>query len=88
LELLNNRDAKTPNGESHLFPGFARRVIAMSVSDREDSKTLAARLREAHGVCEEHGDIATASLIEVWIDETERRTWFVFEASRVTVGPS
>jgi starvation-inducible DNA-binding protein len=49
---------------------------------REDNKTLAARLREAHGVCEEHEDIATASLIEVWIDETERRTWFLFEASR------
>ncbi|MDR3452768.1 MAG: DNA starvation/stationary phase protection protein [Rhodoferax sp.] len=49
---------------------------------REDNKTLAASLREAHGVCEEHSDIATASLIEVWIDETERRTWFLFEASR------
>jgi starvation-inducible DNA-binding protein len=49
---------------------------------REESKTLAARLREAHGVCEEHEDIATASLIEVWIDETERRTWFLFEAGR------
>jgi len=47
-----------------------------------DSKTLAASLREVHGVCEEHNDIATASLIEVWIDETERRTWFLFEASR------
>ncbi|HEX8874231.1 MAG TPA: DNA starvation/stationary phase protection protein [Nitrosospira sp.] len=49
---------------------------------REDNKTLASRLREAHNVCEEHRDIATASLIEVWIDETERRTWFLFEASR------
>ena len=49
---------------------------------REDNKMLAARLREAHNVCEEHRDIATASLIEVWIDETERRTWFLFEASR------
>jgi len=49
---------------------------------REDNKSLAARLREAHEVCEEHHDIATASLIEVWIDETERRTWFLFEASR------
>jgi len=49
---------------------------------QEDSKTLAARLREVHRVCDEHGDIATASLIEVWIDETERRTWFLFEASR------
>jgi starvation-inducible DNA-binding protein len=48
----------------------------------EDNKTLAARLREAHNVCEEYRDIATASLIEVWIDETERRTWFLFEASQ------
>jgi starvation-inducible DNA-binding protein len=48
----------------------------------EDNQSLAARLREAHEVCEEHRDIATASLIEVWIDETERRTWFLFEASR------
>ncbi|HTD43313.1 MAG TPA: ferritin-like domain-containing protein, partial [Bryobacteraceae bacterium] len=49
---------------------------------REDSNTLAARLRAAHDVCDEHHDIATASLIEVWIDETERRAWFLFEASR------
>jgi starvation-inducible DNA-binding protein len=42
----------------------------------EDNKTLAARLGEAHNVCDEHRDVATASLIEVWIDETERRTWF------------
>jgi len=49
---------------------------------RDDNKMLAARLREAHDVCDEHGDIASASLIEVWIDETERRTWFLFEASR------
>jgi starvation-inducible DNA-binding protein len=48
----------------------------------EDNKTLTARLREAHNVCEEHGDVATTSLIEVWIDETERRTWFLFESSQ------
>src|SRR6059058_17210 len=48
----------------------------------EDNKTLAGRLREAHDVCGEHRDVATASLIEVWIDETERRTWFLFEATR------
>ena len=48
---------------------------------RDDSKTLAAALREAHDVCDEHRDVASASLIEVWIDETERRTWFLFEAS-------
>ena len=48
----------------------------------EDNKTLAARLREAHNVCDEHRDMATASLIEVWIDETERRTWFLSETKR------
>jgi starvation-inducible DNA-binding protein len=48
----------------------------------EDNKTLVVRMREAHGVCEEYEDIATASLIEVWIDQTERRTWFLFETSR------
>jgi starvation-inducible DNA-binding protein len=49
---------------------------------RDDNKALAARFREAHDLCDEHRDITTASLIEVWIDETERRTWFLFEASR------
>jgi starvation-inducible DNA-binding protein len=48
----------------------------------EDNKELAARLREAHNVCEEHRDVATTSLIEVWIDETERRAWFLFEGTR------
>jgi starvation-inducible DNA-binding protein len=48
----------------------------------DDNKTLAARLREAHNVCEEHRDVATTSLIEVWIDETERRGWFLFETTR------
>jgi starvation-inducible DNA-binding protein len=49
---------------------------------RDDNKQMAAAMREAHGVCEEAGDVASASLIEVWIDETERRTWFLFEAAR------
>ena len=49
---------------------------------REDNQALVSRLREAHTVCDEHGDVATTSLIEVWIDETERRTWFLFEATR------
>jgi starvation-inducible DNA-binding protein len=48
----------------------------------DDNKTMAARLRQAHNVCDKHRDVATASLIEVWIDETERRTWFLFEATR------
>ena len=49
---------------------------------RDDNKEFAARLREAHNVCEEYRDLATASIIENWIDETERRTWFLFETSR------
>jgi starvation-inducible DNA-binding protein len=49
---------------------------------RDDNKQLVARLRETHDLCDEHGDVATASLLEVWIDEAERRTWFLFEASR------
>ena len=49
---------------------------------REDNKQLAANLRQTHGLCDEHGDVASASLIESWIDEAERRTWFLFEAGR------
>jgi len=49
---------------------------------RDDNTQLAARMRETHGVCEEHGDVASASLLETWIDEAERRAWFLFEASR------
>ena len=58
---------------------------------REDNKTLAVRLRESHNVCEEHRDLATASLIEQWIDEAEKRTRFLFESSQrgmTSGGPS
>lgn len=48
----------------------------------EDNKALASNLRAAHALCDEKNDKATASLIEVWLDETERRTWFLFETSR------
>lgn len=47
-----------------------------------DNKELASRMRDAHEVCEEHDDIATASLLENWIDETERRVWFLFESAQ------
>ncbi|MGB8278857.1 MAG: DNA starvation/stationary phase protection protein [Methylovirgula sp.] len=50
---------------------------------REDNKQLTAAMRETHELCDEHRDVATASLLEVWIDETERRTWFLFEAGRM-----
>jgi starvation-inducible DNA-binding protein len=49
---------------------------------RDDNQSIAARMRETHGLCEELRDVATASLLEIWIDEAERRTWFLFEASR------
>jgi len=48
----------------------------------EDNRHLTRYLRATHGVCEEHDDVATASLIEVWIDETERRVWFLAETQR------
>lgn len=49
---------------------------------RDDNRQLTAILREVHALSDEHGDVATASLVEVWIDETERRTWFLFESAR------
>jgi len=49
---------------------------------RDDNRGLAAQLRSAHDLCNEHRDIASAALLEVWIDETERRTWFLFESTR------
>src|SRR5499426_2113844 len=49
---------------------------------REDNQRLAAHMRETHGLCDEHGDVASASLLEVWIDEAEKRIWYLFEASR------
>jgi len=53
---------------------------------REDNKELTARLRETHDLCDEHRDVASASLIENWIDEAERRVWFLFEAGRRAEG--
>jgi starvation-inducible DNA-binding protein len=49
---------------------------------REDNLQLTASMRQTHSLCDEHGDVATASLLEVWIDEAERRTWFLYESSR------
>ena len=49
---------------------------------REDNKQLTAEMRRTHALCDDHKDVATASLLEVWIDESERRTWFLFEATR------
>jgi starvation-inducible DNA-binding protein len=49
---------------------------------RDDNKQLTNHMRETHHLCDEGRDVATASLLEVWIDEAERRSWFLFEASR------
>jgi starvation-inducible DNA-binding protein len=49
---------------------------------RDDNLELTRLLRETHEICEKHNDIATASLIEGWIDQTERRTWFLSQVIR------
>jgi starvation-inducible DNA-binding protein len=49
---------------------------------RDNNKQLVTNMRETHGLCDKHGDVATAGLLENWIDEAERRTWFLFEATR------
>lgn len=64
------------NDAEYVEPGSMLAELA------DDNRTLVTRLREAHNVCDESRDIATASLIEVWIDETEQRAWFLFEAGR------
>ena len=56
--------------------------LEMLAELRDDNIQLTANLREAHSLCEEHRDVASASLIEIWIDEAEKRTWFLFEATR------
>ena len=49
---------------------------------RDDTQRFVASMREAHDVCDEHGDVATTSMLEVYIDEAERRVWFLYEAGR------
>lgn len=66
--LDNDADDVTPQG--------------MLAGLRDDNGDLAARLREWHALCEEHRDVVTASLIEIWLDEAEGRRWFLFETAR------
>jgi starvation-inducible DNA-binding protein len=56
--------------------------LGMLAELREDNQRLAGFMRATRGVCGEHGDVATASVLENWIDEAERRTWFLFESVR------
>jgi starvation-inducible DNA-binding protein len=67
----------------HLLESQYVEPLDMLAELREDNEALTARLRETHNLCDEHRDVASASLIEQWIDEAERRTWFLFEASRL-----
>src|SRR6202158_563486 len=64
------------NNETYVAPREMLRELM------EDNKHIAAAMRKAHKLCDDHEDSGTASLLEVFIDETERRTWFLFEASR------
>jgi starvation-inducible DNA-binding protein len=59
----------------------------MLVELLNDNQQLASYLRETHGLCDEYGDVASASLLENWIDEAEQRVWYLFEASSVHPGP-
>lgn len=62
------------NDESYVAPNDMLAELMQS------NQALAAAMREAHELCDEHGDVATASLLENWIDEGEKRVWFLFEA--------
>ena len=64
------------NNEEYVSPREMLRELM------NDNKAMAKNMREAHEVCDDHDDVATASLLEEYIDETERRTWFLFEATR------
>jgi starvation-inducible DNA-binding protein len=60
--------------------------LDMPAELRDDNKQLVANMRETHDLCDEHGDVASTSLLENWIDEAERRAWFLFEATRASGG--
>jgi starvation-inducible DNA-binding protein len=64
------------NNEAFLTP------LEMLQELMQDNKAMAAAMRHAHEVADKHDDVATASLLENFIDQAERRTWFLFEAAR------
>ena len=74
LQRIEDNDAEyvTPHG--------------MVAELRSDNQQMVASMREAHDLCDEHNDVATASLIENWIDEAEKRIWFLFEIGRAERG--
>ena len=76
IRQISERQRLLDNDAEYVTP------LDMLAELRDDNKQLAGEMRRTHAVCDEHGDVATASLLEVWIDEAERRTWFLFEATR------
>lgn len=73
---ISKHQSLKDNNESEVDP------LDMLKELMADNKAVAKAMREAHELCDKHDDIATASLLENYVDETERRTWFLFEASR------
>ena|SRR5438270_1222713 len=78
IRQISNRQRLLDNDAEFVTP------LDMLAELRDDNKQLAGELRRTHALCDEHGDVAAASLLEVWIDEAERRTWFLFETTRAT----
>jgi len=72
-----SRSQRIPDNDAHYVT-----PLDMLVELRDDNKQLTANMRETHDLCDRHRDVATASFLENWIDEAERRTWFLFEATR------
>src|SRR5882724_9842591 len=73
---ISRRQRLPDNDEADVSP------LQMLTELRDDNLQLTAYLRETHGVCEEHGDVASTSLLESWIDEAELRVWYLFESCR------
>lgn len=66
----------TDNDEDYVAP------LDMLAELLDDNLLLAAYMREAHGLCEGHGDVTSVSFLEKWVDEAENRVWYLFEATR------
>ncbi len=84
-EQANNiisRRQRVPDSDAENLTAFQ-----MLTELREDNLQLAAYLRETHSVCEDLGDVASASFLEAWIDEAEQRIWYLFEACRHAGAP-
>jgi starvation-inducible DNA-binding protein len=77
---ISKLQAIADNDESFVAPGDMLRELMA------DNKTVVQAMRECHKLCDDHEDVATASLLENFIDQAERRTWFLFEASRKADG--